>query len=187
MAKKLKKVVDSEDEKFYPDEEQGMTKKKSFVEKEDEIVAGERDEDLDTAEGRERQVEDDEVEPWEAGFAAGASEEGQLGKDALTGEPLMGADDIIELELDGKMYRFVSQANAEQFREKKLKSGVRYQPAKSVISGSSKNKVKHPVKTKQKGKSKPKVKAKNKISAKKKNQKVKTKNKSKVKSKKKKR
>lgn len=85
----------------------------------EEMAVGEKDEDLDTEEGREQQVEEDEVEPWEAGFAEGASDEGQLAKDALTGEPLMGVEDVVEAEIDGKIYRFVNEENAQKFREKK--------------------------------------------------------------------
>lgn len=80
---------------------------------------GDVDEDLDTVEGREQQVEEDEVEPWEAGFAEGASEEGRLAKDALTGEPLVDVEDVVEAEIDGKVYRFASEENAQKFREKK--------------------------------------------------------------------
>ncbi|MBI2112404.1 hypothetical protein HYT52_02625 [Candidatus Woesearchaeota archaeon] len=84
----------------------------------EEMESGELDEDLETEEGRELLVDDDEISPEEAGFSEGASEEGQLAKDALTGEPLMGADNVIELEMNGKLYRFVSQKNAQKFKEK---------------------------------------------------------------------
>jgi hypothetical protein len=94
---------------------------KSSEEMKEEMAQGERDEDTSTDEGREQLVEDDEIEPWEAGFAEGASNEGQLGKDALTGEPLMDVDDVVETEIDGKLYRFVSEENAQKFREKKNK------------------------------------------------------------------
>lgn len=83
------------------------------------METGEKDEDLDTEEGREEQVEEDEIEPWEEGFMKGASADGQLAKDALTGEPLMGVDDVVEAEIEGNLYRFASQENARKFREKK--------------------------------------------------------------------
>ena len=47
--------------------------------------------------------------------------EGQLAKDALTGEPLMGADNVIELEMNGKLYRFVNEKNAQKFKQKHKK------------------------------------------------------------------
>src|SRR3989344_8421280 len=83
------------------------------------MEAGERDEDLDISLGREKQVEEDEVEPWEAGFAEGASEEGQLAKDALTGEPLLKTKKVVELKIKGKVYRFANDKNAQKFKEKK--------------------------------------------------------------------
>ena len=80
---------------------------------------GDVDEDVYSKEGREKLEEDGEIEPWEEGFMEGAAQAGQLGKDALTGEPLM--DDVVEAEIKGKLYRFVSEENAKKFREKKEK------------------------------------------------------------------
>jgi len=105
----------------HPAEEQGILPEETSDEKEAEMEHGERDEDIYTKEGREKQEEDAEIEPWEEGFMEGASQAGQLGKDALTGEPLMGVDDVVEAEIDGKLYRFVSEENARKFREKKEK------------------------------------------------------------------
>ncbi len=96
-----------------------MTEEETSEEKKAAIEHGEKEKDPLTKEGREYMVEDDEMEPWEAGFAEGASEEGQHAKDALTGEPLMGVDNVIEAEIDGEIYRFVSEENAEKFRKKK--------------------------------------------------------------------
>ncbi|MBI2146715.1 hypothetical protein HYU22_05235 [Candidatus Woesearchaeota archaeon] len=87
----------------------------------EQMEHGELDEDIETEEGRQIQVEEDEVEPWEAGFAAGESDEGQLAKDALTGKPLMNVEDVVETVIDGKLYRFANQENARKFREKKKK------------------------------------------------------------------
>jgi hypothetical protein len=82
---------------------------------------GDEDEDIYTEEGRKKLEEDDEIEPWEEGVMEGASGLGQLGKDALTGKPLMDSDEVIEMELGGQLYRFVSTKNAEKFREKWMK------------------------------------------------------------------
>jgi hypothetical protein len=117
---------DIEQEAKHPDEhhaseEQGIEEEKTSEEKKDEMARGEREEDPLTAEGQEELVENDEIEPWEAGFAQGASDEGQLAVDALTGEPLMGIEDVVEIEIDGKKYRFVSEENAEKFKEKMKK------------------------------------------------------------------
>ena len=114
----IKKEKKHEDE-HHAAEEQGILPEETSEEKKEEMKQGEREEDPLTEEGREQLVEDDEMEPWEAGFAQGASEEGQLGKDALTGEVLMDIEDVYEEEIDGKTYRFVSRENAEKFRQKK--------------------------------------------------------------------
>ena len=88
---------------------------------------GEKDEDIEKKEGREKLEEDDEIDPWEEGFMDGASGPGQLAKDALTGEPLMGIEDVIEVEINGELYRFVNEENAEKFMEKRRKEkGKRY-------------------------------------------------------------
>ncbi len=109
-----------EDEnKLYPAEEQGILPEKESEEKEAEMKSGQRDEDIYTEEGRELQEEDAEIENWEEGFMEGATDAGQLGKDALTGEPLMGAEEVVETEIEGKVYRFVNGQNAKKFREKK--------------------------------------------------------------------
>ena len=51
----------------------------------------------------------------------GATDDGQLGKDALTGEPLMDVEDVVEIKIDDQLYRFVNEENAEEFRLKKQK------------------------------------------------------------------
>ncbi len=111
MTKENKKI---KKEHSHPDHQQ-----ESSDELKSDMKTGGKDEDLDTKEGREQQVEEDEVEPWEAGFSEGASDEGQLGVDALTGEPLMDVEDVVETEIDGKKYRFVNEENAQKFRDKK--------------------------------------------------------------------
>lgn len=110
-----------EEDNLFPEEEQGILPEETSEEHELAMEHGDEDEDIYTEEGRHKQEEDDEIEPWEEGVMEGASGLGQLSKDALTGKPLMGADEIIEMELDGKLYRFVSTKNAEKFREKMMK------------------------------------------------------------------
>lgn len=101
----------------YPAEEQGILPKEGSEEIEAEMEHGDKEEDVYSEEGREKLVEDGEIENWEEGFMQGASGGGQLAKDALTGEPLMG-EETVELEIEGKKYRFVNSENAEKFREK---------------------------------------------------------------------
>lgn len=100
-------------------QKEDLDEEETSEEKKEEMEQGERDEDPETPEGREKLVEDGEMSPEEAGFTQGASEEGQLAKDALTGEPLMDVEDVVEIEIDGKKYRFVNEENARKFREKK--------------------------------------------------------------------
>ena len=104
--------------KVYPAEEQGILKDKSKQTKREEMELGELDEDIYDPEGRDSLEESDEIEPWEEGFMEGASDAGQFGKDALTGEPLMDSDDVFEAEIDGKFYRFANKENAKKFRDK---------------------------------------------------------------------
>jgi hypothetical protein len=94
---------------------------KSSDQIETEMEEGKRDEDVYSEEGREKLLEDDEIEPWEEGFIEGAEDDGQLGKDALTGEPLTDIENVVETEIDGEMYRFVSKENAEKFAQRKKK------------------------------------------------------------------
>ena len=113
-----KKSKNNEKLEVYPDEEQGILKEETLEEKKRKVIAGDKNDDIYTEEGQEVEVEEDEIEPWEEGFMKGASGPGQLAKDALTGKPLMDVEDVVEMEINGKLYRFASQRNAEKFREK---------------------------------------------------------------------
>ena len=117
-SEKPKKRI-PEDDRDYPAEEQGIIPKKTEEQISDEMDMGEKNEDVYTEEGRENLVEDDEISPEEEGFMEGANASGQLGKDALTGEPLMDVEDVVEAEIDGRLYRFVNAENAQKFRERK--------------------------------------------------------------------
>ncbi|MBI4980632.1 hypothetical protein HZC30_03705 [Candidatus Woesearchaeota archaeon] len=112
------KVVNSREK--LPDEEMKITKRtKDDIEA--EMKSGKADEDVYTKEGEELLEEDDEIEPWEEGFMEGAADDGQLGKDALTGASLINADNIFEVEIEGRNYRFISEKNAIEFMNKKEK------------------------------------------------------------------
>ncbi len=104
-------------EKFEPSEEQGILPDETEEQIEDDMKLGKKDEDIYEEPGQELLEEDDEIEPWEQGFMQGATKGGQLSKDALTGEPLK-ARDIIELRINGKLYRFNSIDNAIKFKQK---------------------------------------------------------------------
>jgi len=112
-----KKNEDSEKIEVHPAEEQGILPEETSEEKKEAMEHGEEDEDIYSKEGREKLEEDGEISPEEEGFMEGASQTGQLGKDALTGEPLMDVEDVVEAEINGKVYRFTSEENAQKFRE----------------------------------------------------------------------
>lgn len=118
MAKAKKSSPKHQQEGYYASEEQGILKVKSEEEEEKAILDGDEDESVYTAKGREKLEEDDELDASEEGFMEGASDAGQLGKDALTGEPLMDVEDVYELQFNGKTYRFVNEKNAKKFLEK---------------------------------------------------------------------
>ena len=110
-----------EKQEVFPAEEQGILPEETSEEIEQDMEAGEKNEDVYSEEGREKLVEDGEISPEEEGFMRGAENQGQLGKDALTGEPLMDIEDVEETEIDGQAYRFVNEENAQKFRERKEK------------------------------------------------------------------
>lgn len=116
-----KKSKEDQEVEVFADAEQGILLEETADEKKMKMKLGEEDEDIYTPEGQEEEVEEDEIEPWEEGFMQGASGAGQLGKDALTGKPLVGRN-VIETEIGGKLYRFATETNAQKFKEKLLKS-----------------------------------------------------------------
>jgi len=116
-TKKEDRKKNSEEERDYPAEEQGILPEEGSEEIKEGMEIGEKDEDVYSEEGRESLVEDSEISPAEEGFMEGASGGGQLAKDALTGEPLMG-EKTVELIIEGKRYRFVNSENAEKFKKR---------------------------------------------------------------------
>jgi len=118
---KDQKKKEDEKEQVFPAEEQGIEPEETSEEISEDMEHGEKDEDVYSEEGREKLVEDGEISPEEEGFMKGADDLGQLGKDALTGEPLMDIEDVFETEIDGETYRFMNEDNARKFREKKEK------------------------------------------------------------------
>lgn len=123
--KEEEKENDDEELEVFPAEEQGILPDETSEEHELAMDLGDEDEDIYTEVGRKKLEADDEIEPWEEGVMEGATGLGQLGKDALTGKPLMDTDEVIEMELDGQLYRFVSEKNAIKFREKMMKKKVK--------------------------------------------------------------
>jgi ribosomal protein L24E len=83
------------------------------------IAAGEEDEDIYRKTGRDELLEDDEISPSEEGFMEGEDHEGDSSKCAFCGAALTDVDEIIEEEIDDRMYMFCSNRHAEYFKKKK--------------------------------------------------------------------
>lgn len=81
-------------------------------------MADDEDQDIYSEEGREDEVEDDEIEPWEEGFMEGAEEGGQGAKCRNCGK-ILGVS-FVEEEINSKIHRFCSENCAKVFVKKKL-------------------------------------------------------------------
>ncbi len=76
----------------------------------------EEEKDIYSEGGREKLVEDDEIEPWEQGFMQGAEGGGQGAKCRKCGKPLVDKE-IVEKEIDGENYRFCCEECANKFEK----------------------------------------------------------------------
>ena len=74
------------------------------------------EEEIYSEKGREKLVEDDEIEPWEEGFMEGADVDGQQAKCRRCGKELTGTD-IIEKEIDGELFWFCSEECLEKYEK----------------------------------------------------------------------
>jgi len=74
------------------------------------------DEDIYSEEGREKQVEDDEISPLEEGFMEGAEGGGKGAKCRKCGKIL--DDDFIEKKVGDELCRFCSDECADKYKEK---------------------------------------------------------------------
>ncbi len=78
------------------------------------IHAGEQDADVYTEVGREElTIDEEEIEPWEEGFAKGASGSGHEGMCAHCGKPLGDREEVVEREYRGEVMLFCSEMCAE--------------------------------------------------------------------------
>lgn len=111
--------------KLHPSEEQGILPEEDEDTLKAKMEHQEIDEDIYSNEGLEKLGEEGEIEPWEEGFMQGATGAGQLGKDALTGEEIIDMDEVVELKIKGKLYRFANEENAEEFKKKKKKEKLK--------------------------------------------------------------
>lgn len=71
-------------------------------------------EDIYSSEGMEDAIESDEIDDIEEGFMHGY-EDDHIANCAHCGKVLIGPDEVIEEEIDGKVYRFCSLRCADKF------------------------------------------------------------------------
>jgi RNA polymerase-binding transcription factor DksA len=124
MAKKKKKgtIFEGRIEK----EEEGLTvEQDGFLEPEEhagsheeegaKLHAGEKGTDVYTEEGREELEETGEMQPWEEGFAKGATGKGEYGVCEHCGKPLGDREEeVIEREIKGELKYFCSEKCANK-------------------------------------------------------------------------
>ncbi|MCX8147172.1 MAG: hypothetical protein N3D84_01755 [Candidatus Woesearchaeota archaeon] len=112
-------------------EDEEIDNPEEFIEDEDEMAGtreekrqkmerGELDEDVYSYEGREKELEDDEIEPWEQGFMLGAKGPGQGAKCRKCGKILINMDEVFEKKIEGELCFFCSEKHIEEY-EKELK------------------------------------------------------------------
>jgi len=80
----------------------------------------EPNEEIYSESGREKLVEDDEIEPWEEGFMEGADDDGQQAKCRKCGKLLTGTD-VVEREINDELCWFCSEECAEKYEEEHSK------------------------------------------------------------------
>ena len=75
------------------------------------------DEDIYAEEGMEDAIDSDEIDEVEQGFMKGYKER-DMAKCSQCGRVLDDEDDIVEMEIDGKLKRFCSDRCADKFQER---------------------------------------------------------------------
>jgi hypothetical protein len=90
-----------------------MVYKEKHTEK---VEAGEHDEDVYEAEGREDLVENDEITLEEEGLMEGYSDNVKEAKCAKCGKALIDEEIVIEREYKDKIYRFCSEKCAGEYK-----------------------------------------------------------------------
>lgn len=82
----------------------------------EDMEEGELDEDVYSEEGREKLLEDDEIDSDEEGFMEGAEEDGDDAKCRECGKELLDFN-FIEKEIKGNKSRFCSEECLEKYEE----------------------------------------------------------------------
>ena len=81
-------------------------------------MVDEIEKDIYTEEGREAEVEDDSIEDWEAGVVKGFEEGARDVECSNCHQVLVEDDDVVELKLEDKEYKFCCNDCAEEFKKK---------------------------------------------------------------------
>ncbi len=92
--------------------------KKTSEEVEKDMEEGELDETVYDREGREKLIENSEIEDWEEGFMEGAEDDGEQGKCANCGKALL-EENVVETELEDKVVWFCSEECLERYKKRK--------------------------------------------------------------------
>jgi len=91
---------------------------KTADEKKQDMEIGKADEDVYTAEGREKLVEDGEISPREAAFMQGAEGKGELGNCATCGKPIGDSQEtVVEKKVKGELIWFCCNDCAENYQK----------------------------------------------------------------------
>ena len=122
---KMKKEIPEEkekvdEEKYHDDIEDESQEPSDKIE--EEMEEGKHDEEVYTEEGREKLVEDDEIEDWEEGFMKGAEGRGKGTSCAFCGKMISeDKEGIVEREIDGEIKVFCSEEHAIKYSQKHQK------------------------------------------------------------------
>jgi len=125
-----KSKVSNEKEKFseedvYAEEDRthDFNVPKTSDEIKSEMEAGKEPEEVYTEEGREKLIEDAEIEDWEEGYMEGAEGRGEQSSCAYCGK-LLGEEEkeIVERRFDGEIKWFCSVDHAQKYAEREEKN-----------------------------------------------------------------
>ncbi|MDP2749263.1 MAG: hypothetical protein Q8O89_00340 [Nanoarchaeota archaeon] len=107
---------DVEEEVFKSEEQEDEV---SSDEKKLEMDEGLIDEEIYTEDGREKLMENDEIDDWEEGFMKGASGGGSSSKCINCGKVFIDETQIVSKDIDDREYWFCSEKCANVFERKK--------------------------------------------------------------------
>lgn len=118
-GKKVPKDISYEDPYAAEDKTHDFGTPETTEEVEQQMDVGEKEEEVYSEEGREKLIEDAEIEDWEEGFMEGAEQRGEQHCCEECGK-LLGEEEteIIEREFDGEIKWFCSSEHAQKYADK---------------------------------------------------------------------